>query len=117
MVNAPADRGQDWKRLVERTRELVLCKLGGALGADVRRCIASERVCTPPDIEAQTMSACGALYGASSNSPLAAFLRHPNRLAAVRNLYFVGGSVHPGGGIPLCLASARIVCDRIAAGR
>lgn len=117
MVNAPADRGQDWERIAARTREHILRKLGDALSADLRGSIVAERICTPADIEARTMSACGALYGASSNSMLSAFLRHPNSLSAIRNLYFVGGSVHPGGGLPLCLASAKIVCDEIAARR
>lgn len=117
MVNAPADRGQEWERIAARTREHILHKLGGAMSADLRGSIVAERICTPVDIEARTMSACGALYGASSNSMLSAFLRHPNTLSAIRNLYFVGGSVHPGGGLPLCLASAKIVCDEIAAGR
>lgn len=117
MVNAPADRGQDWERIAARTREHILRKLGDALCTDLRDSIASERICTPADIEARTMSACGALYGASSNSRLSAFLRHPNSLSAIRNLYFVGGSVHPGGGIPLCLASAKIVCDVITTGK
>lgn len=51
----------------------------------------------------------GALYGTASNSIFSAFLRHPNFLRKIAHLYFVGGSVHPGGGIPLCLASAKIV--------
>lgn len=117
MVNAPADRGQDWAAIVARTREQVLRKIGRLLSLDAAGAIRMERVCTPRDIEERTMSCGGALYGASSNGPLAAFLRHPNTLSALRNLYFVGGSVHPGGGIPLCLASARIVCDEMAAGR
>jgi diapolycopene oxygenase len=53
------------------------------------------------------------LYGNSSNSLFSAFLRHPNFLRSIKNLYFTGGSVHPGGGIPLCLASARIVDQEI----
>jgi len=55
----------------------------------------------------------GALYGASSNDVFAAFLRHPNFSSQIKNLYFCGGSVHPGGGIPLCLLSAKIVSDLI----
>lgn len=117
MVNAPADSGQAWDRLVARARELVMRKIDRTLGTHIARHIVAERICTPPDIAARTMSCGGALYGASSNSPAAAFRRHPNRLRAFRNLYFVGGSVHPGGGIPLCLAGARTVCDEIAAGR
>lgn len=117
MVNAPADRGQDWPAIVARTRERVLRKIGELLHTNVADSIEAERICTPKDIATRTMSACGALYGASSNSLLAAFLRHPNTLSVLRNLFFVGGSVHPGGGIPLSLASAKIVCHEITAGR
>jgi phytoene dehydrogenase-like protein len=59
------------------------------------------------------MSHTGSLYGSSSNSKMAAFLRHPNFTSAIKNLYFVGGSVHPGGGIPLCLKSAKIASEII----
>jgi phytoene dehydrogenase-like protein len=45
---------------------------------------------------------------------LSAFNRHANFSRKFNNLYFVGGSVHPGGGIPLCLCSAKIVDDLIA---
>jgi diapolycopene oxygenase len=64
-------------------------------------------------IEEQTSSHLGALYGSSSNNPMAAFLRHPNFSSKIKNLYFCGGSVHPGGGIPLCLLSAKIATDLI----
>ena len=67
----------------------------------------------PELIESKTSSYQGALYGASSNSKFAAFLRHPNFKKKIRGLYFTGGSVHPGGGIPLCLLSAQIVADLI----
>jgi phytoene dehydrogenase-like protein len=53
------------------------------------------------------------LYGTSSNSKFAAFLRHPNFKKKVKGLYFVGGSVHPGGGIPLCLMSAKIATNDV----
>jgi phytoene dehydrogenase-like protein len=53
------------------------------------------------------------LYGTSSNSRWAAFLRHANYSSSIKGLFFTGGSVHPGGGIPLCLKSAKIVCDLI----
>ena len=55
----------------------------------------------------------GSLYGTSSNSKFAAFLRHPNFKGNIKQLYFCGGSVHPGGGIPLCLKSAKIVSELI----
>lgn len=109
MVNAQADTGQDWEKLVHRTRENILKKISKHLKTDIRPYVETEEILTPVSIEHQTGSAGGALYGTASNSMFSAFLRHPNHLKAFPGLYFVGGSVHPGGGIPLCLASARIV--------
>jgi phytoene dehydrogenase-like protein len=73
--------------------------------------IAVEEVLDPPTIQSRTGSDRGALYGASSNNAMAAFVRHPNFHRQIPNLFFVGGSAHPGGGIPLCLLSAKIAAD------
>jgi diapolycopene oxygenase len=113
MVNVPHDQGQDWAVLTQHTRTIVLRKLSQALGREIEPLIRTERVWTPPGIAADTSSFGGALYGSSSNNTLAAFLRHPNFSGALEGLYFCGGSVHPGGGIPLCLLSASIVADLI----
>ncbi|MEZ5070806.1 MAG: FAD-dependent oxidoreductase [Bacteroidales bacterium] len=108
MINVPPDTGQDWTGLVNRAREHILDKIRRMLSIDLRDRIVCEDVQAPPDIEQATLSWKGALYGQNSNSPFAAFLRHPYRHRTLHNLHFVGGSVHPGGGIPLCLASAAI---------
>src|SRR6476661_421994 len=113
MVNVPHDQGQDWAALTAHTRAVVLAKLRRALGVDLEPLLRAERVWTPPGIAADTSSFGGALYGSSSNNALAAFLRHPNFSGALKGLYFCGGSVHPGGGIPLCLLSAKIVAELI----
>jgi phytoene dehydrogenase-like protein len=113
MVNVPHDQGQDWDALTRKTRGVVLRKLSQALGTDLEPLIAAEKVWTPPGIAADTSSFGGALYGSSSNNALAAFLRHPNFSGRLEGLYFCGGSVHPGGGIPLCLLSAKIVSSLI----
>jgi phytoene desaturase len=113
MVNVPHDQGQDWDALTRKTRAAVLRKLSLTLGTDIEPLIAAERVWTPPGIAADTFSFGGALYGSSSNNALAAFLRHPNFSGRLEGLYFCGGSVHPGGGIPLCLLSAKIVSSLI----
>lgn len=68
---------------------------------------------TPHDFQHRYNGADGALYGASSNSAFSAFLRPRNKAAGLSNLYFAGGSTHPGGGIPLALLSGRITADRI----
>ncbi len=108
MVNAPHDRGQDWPAALARIRELTLDKLSRALGYDLRAAILVEQTWTPPEIATDTGSHLGALYGTSSNSKWAAFLRHRNQSAEFKNLFFVGGSVHPGGGVPLALLSAKV---------
>jgi phytoene desaturase len=113
MVNAPANDGQDWEALIEATRRNILQKLSRLLGEDIAPLIACEAILDPRTIESRTSSTQGALYGNSSNNRFAAFLRHANFSNQYRNLYFVGGSVHPGGGIPLCLLSAKIMADLV----
>jgi phytoene desaturase len=115
MINAPHDTGQDWKAIAEQLREWVIAKLSRNLETDIAPLIEKEWVMTPDIIAQRTQSYLGALYGASSNDKMAAFLRHPNFSREISNVYFCGGSVHPGGGIPLCLLSAKIVSDLIPA--
>jgi phytoene desaturase len=115
MINAPHDTGQDWKAIAEQLREWVIAKLNRNLETDIAPLIEKEWVMTPDIIAQRTQSYLGALYGASSNDKMAAFLRHPNFSREISNVYFCGGSVHPGGGIPLCLLSAKIVSDLIPA--
>ena len=115
MINAPHDTGQDWKAIAEKLREWVIAKLNRNLDTDIAPLIEEEWLMTPNIIAQRTQSYLGALYGASSNDKMAAFLRHPNCSRELSNMYFCGGSVHPGGGIPLCLLSAKIVSDLIPA--
>ncbi|PJJ52872.1 1-hydroxycarotenoid 3,4-desaturase CrtD [Hymenobacter chitinivorans] len=113
MVNVPHNQGQDWDALIQKTRRAVLAKVGRALGTELEPLLRAEQVWDPRGIEQRTSSFGGALYGSSSNNALAAFLRHPNFSGKLQGLYFCGGSVHPGGGIPLSLLSAKIVADLI----
>ena len=113
MINSPADHGQDWDQIKNKLIEKTIAKLNRILKVDLNALIQEEEVLTPPLIEQKTSSYLGALYGSSSNDKMAAFLRHPNFSSKIKNLYFCGGSVHPGGGIPLCLLSAKIAADLI----
>jgi phytoene desaturase len=113
MINAPCDAGQDWELLQQQTRERTIAKINNILGEDIEPLIEEEWVMTPPVIQTKTGSHLGSLYGTSSNSKMAAFMRHPNFSHRISNLFFVGGSVHPGGGIPLCLLSAKIMSEMV----
>ena len=113
MINAPGNVGQDWSELIKEARKNIINKINQVLHTDIEKFILTEYTLDPIQIEMQTKSHQGSLYGTSSNSKFAAFLRHPNFSSQFKNLFFCGGSVHPGGGIPLCLLSAKIAAEQI----
>ncbi len=110
LVNTPPHRNpdQDWDSLAQELKERVLRRLSTELKVDVGSLIEEEGIITPRDIERDTGSTYGSLYGIASNDRFSAFLRHPNRSRRIRGLYFAGGSAHPGGGMPLALLSGTI---------
>jgi len=111
MINAPADYGQDWEEIVAQARAKIIAKVSRILKQDIEALIEAEDVLTPVLIQQRTSSFRGALYGAASNNKFAAFLRQANFSNKLKGLYFCGGSVHPGGGIPLSLLSGKIASD------
>ena len=113
MINSPNDSGQDWDNMIDEVKNNILKKINRLLNIELEDYIEYEKVYTPKTIESNTQSYMGSLYGSSSNNLMSAFLRHPNFSNKILNLYFCGGSVHPGGGIPLCLLSAKIVSQLI----
>jgi phytoene dehydrogenase-like protein len=113
MINVPNDSGQDWEELKKQARRNIIQKLNRMLHADMESLIEVEEILEPKLIEQRTSSFRGALYGNASNSKMAAFFRHANFSSKIKNLYFCGGSVHPGGGIPLAVQSGKIVGNLI----
>ncbi len=113
LINAPVHDGRDWNTEIPRLRDKVIGRVSAALGRDISGSIRCEGTLTPADIELNTGSSRGSLYGISSNSRSAAFLRHPNRSRRFPGLYLCGGSVHPGGGMPLAVLSGKIVSDLV----
>ena len=113
LVNAPGQGVIDWRRegLQEQYADHVLAQLAHR-GTDIRDRVLWRRVQTPADLQQQTWSPGGAIYGTSSNGARAAFTRPANR-SPVPGLYLVGGSAHPGGGLPLVGMGAAIVAELI----
>jgi phytoene dehydrogenase-like protein len=99
--------------MIDQVKSNVIKKINKILKVNIEDFIECEKVYTPKTIESNTQSYMGSLYGSSSNNLMSAFLRHPNFSNKILNLYFCGGSVHPGGGIPLCLLSAKIVSQLV----
>ncbi|MFM7722969.1 MAG: 1-hydroxycarotenoid 3,4-desaturase CrtD [Bacteroidota bacterium] len=115
MVNAPCVSEQNWENLEKKARKLIVEKLERMLDTTIEEHIVCERIWNPEGIQRDTSSHLGALYGNASNSAYSAFQRHANVSQEIKNLYFVGGSVHPGGGVPLAMLSAKMVEQHILA--
>ena len=113
MINVPANNGQNWDDMIAQARKDIIEKINRTLHVNLKDLIVCESILDPRSIERKTSSHQGALYGTNSNNIFAAFLRHPNFTRKIKDLYFCGGSVHPGGGIPLCLLSGKIVSELI----
>lgn len=113
MVNVPHNKGSQAVHYGNELRKQVITKINRILHVNIEDYIEAEETLDPFDIEAQTSSLGGSLYGNSSNSRFSAFLRHANYNSRLKGLYLTGGSVHPGGGIPLCLLSGKIVSELI----
>jgi len=111
MINVPPFTNDRPSFDLKLLREQTLARLSQILGEPIAPLIEIEELLSPRDIETKTLSHQGSLYGTASNKPMSAFLRHPNFSSRIRGLHFCGGSVHPGGGIPLCLLSAKIAVD------
>ena len=109
MINVPSQSADSEALDIDALREQAIAKLSRMLGEPIKPLIEMEEILSPQEIESRTQSHQGSLYGTASNKPLSAFLRHPNFSNEVKGLYFCGGSVHPGGGIPLALNGAKIV--------
>ncbi len=116
LVNAPRHepgRGVDWNSpgLADRYADHLLQVMADR-GLDVRDRVRLRVVRTPADLERDTGSVGGSIYGTSSNGARAAFLR-PANASPVPGLFLVGGSAHPGGGLPLVTLSAEIVAGLV----
>jgi len=96
-------------------RERVLVKLERMGLTDLRQHIVVEECWTPRDIEARYYSNQGSIYGVVADRYKNLGFKAPQRSPQFRNLYFVGGSVNPGGGMPMVTLSGQLVRDKILA--
>jgi phytoene dehydrogenase-like protein len=107
LVNAPAiPDGPDW---------------AGAEAAIIERLGVGERVVvsarrTPADLERKTGALAGAIYGAAPHGRIAGLRRPGFRVPGVEGLWLAGGTVHPGGGLPLVALGGRAVARELTRG-
>ncbi len=114
LTNAPpldeAGRRVDWATETAHCRERI-AKMVARHGWTLRYTDAVDQ--TPVDFAARFPSSQGALYGLASNSKTAAFKRPTNRVSGIARLYLVGGTVHPGAGLPMVCLSAKMAAKMV----
>jgi phytoene desaturase len=116
LVNAPrhgtAWHATDWRRpgLADAYGRHILDVLARR-GLDVRDRLLFAETRTPADLADTAAAPGGAIYGTA-----AGLLRPANR-GPVDGLYLVGGSTHPGGGLPMVTLSAQLAADLIGPAR
>jgi len=111
LVNAPAtDTGH---AIDFDTYDQLINQRLQSFGIDISSDVVFEQRVTPQDIEQTFFAYHGSLYGLSSNGIRSSFLRPSNRSKNVHNLFFAGGSTHPGGGSPMVTLSGKLASERI----
>jgi phytoene desaturase len=98
----------DWEKERPRYRELVLNKLADLGAPDIRSRIEYERILTPDEWDSGFEVHKGAVFGLAHSWSQMLHLRPRNRFDELDGVYLVGGSTHPGSGLPVIFESARI---------
>ncbi len=95
-------------------KEICLDKLERMGLPNLRRHIVVEDFWTPFDIEARYGSNRGSIYGVVCDRRSNFAFKAPKQSGQFRNLFFVGGSTNPGGGMPMVTLSGQHVARMIA---
>jgi phytoene desaturase len=105
---------EDISRYEEMLRRIVFDKISEKLGSRIEGLIEVEHRFYPKDFIGRYNIKYGATFGLAHNLMQSAFFRPPNFDHKIKNLYFVGASTQPGGGLPVVIAGSRIVADLIS---
>lgn len=113
MINTPANLNVVSEENIKKTKDFIISKINDKVGINLNNLILYEKILTPKSLENKTGSYNGSLYGDNQNSLLSIIKRKKNRDHKLKKLYYVGGTVHPGGGMPLALRSGLSVAKNI----
>lgn len=114
---SPSTETQDWDKMTALARTTILATIAARTGTDLTPLIAHERVNTPPDWQHAFNLDRGSILGLSHSFFNVLSFRPATRHASVGGLYFVGASTHPGTGVPICLAGARVTVEQVLGDR
>jgi phytoene desaturase len=106
--------GQDWKLLKQKAREAVIRRLVEAGLSDIEKHIKFEICYLPKTWESSCNVTNGSVFGSLGHTIFQmGYFRPHNQHKKYKNLYFAGGSTHPGNGVPLVLLGAKLTSERI----
>jgi diapolycopene oxygenase len=109
----PLKDGESWEHHRDRYRNIVLDKLERMGIPDLRKHIVFEYQFTPDDLQSLYGPNGGSIYGVAADKKKNGGFKIPSRSNVLSNLYFVGGSTHPGGGVPMVTLSGQLTADLI----
>ncbi|MGE5449088.1 MAG: phytoene desaturase family protein, partial [Bacteroidales bacterium] len=114
VANLDARGDQDWKDLKKRARQGVINRLKEAGMEDIEAHIKFEICYLPKTWKKRCNVTRGSVFGSLGHTIFQmGYFRPHNCHSKYKNLYFAGGSTHPGNGIPLVLLSAKLTSERI----
>lgn len=113
MINSPAIGNKISDLKLKEIKAKILKRIEKNTGLNLTNSIVYEKIQTPHDFELSTGSYHGALYGYASNSFLSFFHKESPKAKDYENLYFCGGTTHPGGGVPLAIQSGILTANKI----
>lgn len=106
--------GQDWKELKQKARNAVIRRLKEAGLTDIEEHIKFENCYLPKTWENTCNVTNGSVFGSLGHTIFQmGYFRPHNQHKKYKNLYFAGGSTHPGNGVPLVLLGAKLTTERI----
>lgn len=103
----------DWNRERDAFKERMYSRLEAVGLGDMRKHVVMERTYAPTDFVSDYNAANGSAFGLAHGFRQIGYMRPANKARDFDNLYFVGASTVPGGGIPMVVIGSRLVTDRI----
>jgi len=104
---------QDWPGIVTLARSHVIATIRNRIGVDIEPLIVHEQVNDPLIWKSKFNLDRGAILGLSHSFFNVLSFRPKMQHPSIKGLYFVGASTHPGTGVPICLAGAKIVANQV----
>jgi phytoene desaturase len=105
---------QNWEELKKKTRNALIQRLHQFGLEDIEQHIKFEICFTPESWENACNISRGSVFGSLAHNLMQmGYFRPHNQHSRYKNLFFVGGSTHPGNGIPNVLLSAKLTAEKI----